>query len=602
MIYKLLQRYALLATVSLVLFSACGSEPSSKLPVTSGEQNAIGNAITDWLVLDAVQWQSEQSTFKSAFTKNLPQSAKEVWHSLTLANITIDNNVYNWRKISSPNPTIDLGAILGRKNNAYSFLATSIDVSEAGERVLALGSDDAVKVWLNGKLVHENLALRGVNPDQDWVPLSLQAGKNNLLVQVFNASMGWGVTARMLTKQQVKDGFADAAVQLPLNKLQLILASGVDINQKNALGLTALHVATQKNNKARAQWLLANGSKANITMPASEQLVQNFIKNGISTDLAGASYLVINNGKVITKGGLGFADLANSQPITTSTKFRIGSLTKQFTAAAILKLVAAGQVSLDDQVDQYLPEFPKGENVTIRQLLNHTSGIANYTQDPNFWEQPEKYYTKEDMLNLIESLGYDFESGERFGYSNSGYYILGVIIEEVSEQSLATFFEHTFFKPLKMYHSGIYQNGYNYQNEAIGRRLENGKVVAAADTNMSQPAAAGAMYSTVEDLSIWNKALHNGQVLPLNLYQQMTSPGPLNHGNTLNHYGFGIGLNHFQGHQSLAHSGSIHGFSNYMGVIPDLGYQYILLTNMMAGHTTFTETPFTRIAELTQIN
>jgi CubicO group peptidase (beta-lactamase class C family) len=444
--------------------------------------------------------------------------------------------------------------------------------------------------------------LRGVIPDQDWVPLALQAGKNKLLVQVFNASMGWGITARMLTIEQVKDGFADAAVQLPLDKLQLILASGVDINQKNALGLTAFHVATQKNNKARAQWLLANGSNANITMPASEQLVQNFIKNGISTDLAGASYLVINNGKVITKGGLGFADLANSQPITTSTKFRIGSLTKQFTAAAILKLVEAGQVSLDDQVNQYLPDFPKGENVTIRQLLNHTSGIANYTQDPNFWEQPEKYYTKEDMLNLIESLGYDFESGERFGYSNSGYYILGVIIEEVSEQSLATFFEQTFFKPLKMYHSGIYQNGYNYQNEAIGRRLEDGKVVAAADTNMSQPAAAGAMYSTVEDLYIWNKALHNGQVLPLNLYQQMTSPGPLNHGNTLNHYGFGIGLNHFQGHQSLAHRGSIHGFSNYMGVIPDLGYQYILLTNMMAGHTTFTELPFTRIAELTQIN
>jgi hypothetical protein len=233
----LLKCYALVISVSLVLLGACVSNPPSIITVTSGEQNAIGNAITDWLVLDAVQWQDEQLTFESAFNKGLPHSTKEVWQSLQLGSITIDGNVYNWRSISSPSPIIDLGTILGRTNNAYSFLATSIDVSEAGERVLALGSDDAVKVWLNDKLVHKNLALRGVIPDQDWVPLSLQAGKNNLLVQVFNASMGWGITARMLTIEQVKDGFADAAVQLPLDKLQLILASGVDINQKKCTGL-----------------------------------------------------------------------------------------------------------------------------------------------------------------------------------------------------------------------------------------------------------------------------------------------------------------------------------------------------------------------------
>ena len=166
--------------------------------------------------------------------------------------------------------------------------------------------------------------------------------------------------------------------------------------------------------------------------------------------------LVARDGKVLLSHGFGMADLSHDVPITPTTKFRIGSVTKQFTAAAILKLQEEGRLSVNDKLSKFFPDFPRGDEVTIHHLLTHTSGIKSFTSKPDFMATVTSPATSDQMIDSFKNDPFDFDPGEELSYNNSGYFLLGLIIEKVSGKSFNDYLRDTFFEPLGMHDTGVH--------------------------------------------------------------------------------------------------------------------------------------------------
>jgi CubicO group peptidase (beta-lactamase class C family) len=224
------------------------------------------------------------------------------------------------------------------------------------------------------------------------------------------------------------------------------------------------------------------------------------------------SVLVADHGKVIYKKGFGLANREWDIPNAPDTKHRLGSITKQFTAMLIMQLVAEGKLDLQATISKYLPDYSKvnGEKITIHQLLNHTSGTPNYTSFPNFFKE----YTPTEMVRMYADSILDFTPGERFSYSNSGYITLGAIIEKVTGKSYEEVLQEKIFTPLKMNNSGYDHHNTILKKRAAGYEMKGSKPENAPYIDMSTPYAAGSMYSTVEDLFIWDQALYTEKLLP----------------------------------------------------------------------------------------
>ena len=221
--------------------------------------------------------------------------------------------------------------------------------------------------------------------------------------------------------------------------------------------------------------------------------------------LAGVSVAVVRDGRTVVSKGYGLADIGRGVPATAETIYPIGSLTKQFTAAAILQLVEAGRLSLDDDLGELLPDFPtQGHHVTVRHLLNHTSGIADHTDLAGGRGEPGT--TRQAVVDLIAAQRFDFAPGERFSYSNSGYLLLGLVIEKVTGGTYASYLdEHVFER------AGLRQTSYCPDKpgpgQARGYDIANGALVDAQPIEMAVPFAAGGLCSTVGDLLAWSEAL-----------------------------------------------------------------------------------------------
>ena len=215
------------------------------------------------------------------------------------------------------------------------------------------------------------------------------------------------------------------------------------------------------------------------------------------------SALVAENGKVIFKKGFGSANMEWNILNQPDTKFRLGSISKQFTALLIVKLAEEGKIKLDVPITTYLPDYPKenGSKITIHHLLTHTSGIPNYTNAPNFLKDKARDpYTPEAFAKTFSSLPLDFAPGEKFNYSNSGYFLLGCIIEKITGKTYEQNLQETIFTPLKMVNTGYDHSEVVLKNRAAGYEKEGKKIVNASYIDMSMPYAAGSLYSTVEEL------------------------------------------------------------------------------------------------------
>src|SRR5690242_13232765 len=236
-----------------------------------------------------------------------------------------------------------------------------------------------------------------------------------------------------------------------------------------------------------------------------EQIIQSYVADH---KFMGA-VLVARDGKMLLDKGYGFANLEWQVPDTPTTKFRIGSITKQFTAASILLLEERGKLKIDDPVKKYMPDAPAAwDKVTIFHLLTHTSGIPSFTGFSDFPTRQLQDMTPQQLVDWFRDKPLEFEPGTKWNYSNSGYVLLGYLIEKISGQSYAGFVQQNIFTPLGMKDSGYDSNSAIIERRAAGYSPgKNGEPENAGFVNMTIPLSAGALYSTTEDLLRWEQGL-----------------------------------------------------------------------------------------------
>ena len=244
-----------------------------------------------------------------------------------------------------------------------------------------------------------------------------------------------------------------------------------------------------------------------------------------------------------------------------------------------MQLVEAGDVSLDDEITKFFPDYPtQGHTVTVRHLLTHTSGIKSYTGLPAFRTKRMLSLTDEELVDLFKDLPFDFAPGERYLYNNSAFYLLGMIVEEVSGHTYRDYVRTQFFEPL-----GLSGSMYCDERPLIPWRAE-GYARAGEDLvnddylSMNLPGAAGALCSTVPDLLAWTEALTTGRVVSPESYRMMTTSGMLNDGSETG-YGFGLAVGEFEGHRRVAHGGGINGFVTMLAHYPDADLDIVVLAN-----------------------
>ena len=307
----------------------------------------------------------------------------------------------------------------------------------------------------------------------------------------------------------------------------------------------------------------------------ADSLLQN---NLDSANLAGSAILIYKDGKALLDKSYGFASLELGVAIPENASFEIGSVTKQFTAAAILRLVKEGKLSLSDDITDYLEFDTKGRAVTINQLLNHTSGIASYTEMEDFWPISLHNYERDTMLHVVEQGGFLFEPGEALIYNNSAYFFLGLIIEKVSEKSYEEYLSEQFFVPLGMNNTYYCTNTDVIKNKVYGYGYSPVGLQQKAYLDHTWPFAAGSLSSTTEDLRKWLTGLHNGEVFDEEDYALMTTPTTLYDGTALR-YAMGLAVFNDNGYRRISHGGGINGFLTATRYYPDEDLYVIVLVN-----------------------
>ena len=267
--------------------------------------------------------------------------------------------------------------------------------------------------------------------------------------------------------------------------------------------------------------------------------------------------LVMKQNKVLLKKAYGLADREWNIANTTDTKFRIGSITKQFTAACILQLMEHGKLSLDDRLSKFIPGFPKGDSVTIHMLLNHTSGIANYTDFSDFGKVSTLSLGMDSMIAFFKNRPYNFSPGAKYQYTNSGFFLLGYIIEKVSGQSYENYLRKNILDKLGMMNTGVDRLDTILPLRAKGYSKNNGKYSNAEFISLAWPYSAGILYSTVDDMYKWDRALYGTSVISASSKQKMFTPGKGN-------YGYGILIDSLDKHLRTWHNGGIPGFLTHI--------------------------------------
>ncbi|MBX2965361.1 MAG: serine hydrolase [Cyclobacteriaceae bacterium] len=314
-------------------------------------------------------------------------------------------------------------------------------------------------------------------------------------------------------------------------------------------------------------------------------LAQNTVENldkilteRFSANEPGAAVLVVQNDKVLLRKGYGIAEMSRKSAVSPDMVFRIGSITKQFTSTAILKLVSEGKISLQDNITTYLPDFKTQHPVTVEQLLNHTSGIKSYTSVPERMTTDAKKtkVSVPEMLGYIQRYPVDFAPGEKWLYNNSGYFLLGAIIEKVTGKTYNDYITQTFFKPLKM------TSSYTDDSKPIARQAagysKGGDTYSMADyVHPSIPYSAGSFFSSVDDLWKWNQAVFGNKVVSAELLEKAWEPAKTSAG--VESYGYGWQLGKIGDSKVIGHGGGIDGFLSFELYVPDKQLYVVLLSN-----------------------
>jgi D-alanyl-D-alanine carboxypeptidase len=295
--------------------------------------------------------------------------------------------------------------------------------------------------------------------------------------------------------------------------------------------------------------------------------------------IPGLALVVIQNGEVIKTKGYGFANLEHEVPVTPDTVFELASVTKQFTATAVMLLVEDGKIKLDDPIVEYLPNSPEQwKGITVRHLLTHTAGLAGLENGFKALNEggARLNYTTSELFNAAKNDPVSFAPGERWQYSDVGYFLLGMIIEKASGQSYRNFLASRFFEPLGMVSTSVLNQWVVLKNRAAGYTLRNGQIVNIRRVIQVELPSHYGIFSTVRDLVKWDNALGTGKIVTQPSLEQMWTPVKLNSGGSFP-YGFGWEMDERRGHRMITHSG-ITGteFTRF----PDDKLTVIVLTNL----------------------
>ena len=287
----------------------------------------------------------------------------------------------------------------------------------------------------------------------------------------------------------------------------------------------------------------------------------------------GAVVRVIKDGEPVLTRSYGMANVEEKIPVTAETNFRLASVTKQFTAMCVLMLVDRGELELDDTLTDVFPDFPEyGSGITITHLLQHTSGLKDY--EPFVPEESPVQVVDAGVLDLMrQQESVDFEPGSEHRYSNSGYAVLAMVVEQVSGMPFPQFLEQNIFEPLGMVNTVAHQDGIStVSSRAFGYHVTEGGVEYSDQSPWSAVLGDGGIYTSVVDLTLWDAALYGDELVSTELMQQAFTPH-------LEDYGFGWRIDEYNGHRRMHHSGSTVGFRNFIQRFPDERLTVIALTN-----------------------
>ncbi|MDZ4807809.1 MAG: serine hydrolase [Bacteroidota bacterium] len=302
------------------------------------------------------------------------------------------------------------------------------------------------------------------------------------------------------------------------------------------------------------------------------KLLDNYMQAELKVKEYNGTVLVVQKGKTIYQKAFGQADKEWNIPNTSDTKFRIGSITKQFTAACILQLAENGKLGLEDKLSKYIKNYPKGDSVTIHMLLNHTSGIKNYTDLQAFWPKAILPLPLDSMIALFKNEPYDFSPGTQWNYSNSGYFLLGVIVEKASGKNFSDYLLENVIRKAGLKNTSMDRLDSILQLRAKGYSKSKSGWQHAQYISMEGPYSAGAMVSTVNDLHTWMQALVNNQIISAASVAKMTTAYK-------NNYGYGLGIDSLKNHRRISHSGGIPGFSSYLAYYPADDMYVVAISN-----------------------
>ena len=302
--------------------------------------------------------------------------------------------------------------------------------------------------------------------------------------------------------------------------------------------------------------------------------IDSLIEKAVKLNRFNGSVLVSKNGKIVYEKAYGYQNVAKNISNTPNTIYQIGSTTKEFTAAVILKLIENHQLSLDDKLSNYFPDFVRGNEITIKNLLTHTSGIYEILRDPIAFNTGTQPRSKEQMLSFFINKPLYFDPGTQYSYCNSGYMLLGLIIEKVTGKSYEQVVKDIILKPLKMNHTGFDFVGLQSRDKAVGYSKYTSTIKEASiPWDSTATYSAGALYSTVEDLYRWHNGLINYKVYNKTSLEKAATP-------FLEGYGLGCWIDMIYDKKVVSHGGNIFGFTGYFGRIQEEDVSIIILNNI----------------------
>ncbi len=313
-----------------------------------------------------------------------------------------------------------------------------------------------------------------------------------------------------------------------------------------------------------------------VAAQGDEQL--DSLVNSLSGDKYGIAVLVARGDSILYQHSVGYADLELKVPLNPDHIFRIGSITKQFTAVAILKLQREGKLDIEEKLDQYLPDYPNAKNISMKHLLNHTSGIKNYTELKKWTpEEQKRDFSTDELISYFKDEKPDFQPGESWRYNDSGYVLLGKVIEIISGLSFKTYIEKEI-----LVRYGLTKTRYGSTSKIIldrskGYKEENGRPMNAGFLSMSQPYAAGGLLSTVVDLWRWNRMVFSGEILSNEILLQAHTETVV--GDKSYPYGYGWQIDYPGKSKALYHHGWINGFFTTAWYIPSERLFVTVLSN-----------------------